>query len=57
MLISQNTFYVCLHIKSAQNDANRLDLKCILPAINKNVFIITSIVGILTTMQVILNLV
>ena len=29
MLISQNTFYVCFHIKSDQNDANSLDLKCI----------------------------
>ena len=59
MLVSQNTFYASLHIKSHQNDANRRDLKCIwLQSIKSSyVFIITSIVGILMTMQMILNLV
>ena len=59
MLISQNTFYTCLYIKSHHNDANRRDLTFIfLQSIKSaHVFIITSIVGILMTMHVILTLV
>ena len=59
MLMYENTFYACLHIKSHQNYANRRDLTCIwLQSIKSaHVFIITSIVGILMTMLVILNLV
>ena len=59
MLMCQNTFYACLHIKSHQNDANRRDSMCIwLQSIKSDhVFIITSVVGILMTMLVILNLV
>ena len=58
MLISQNTFYTCFHIKSDQNDASGRDLKSILLKSIKSsyFFIITSIVGILMTIQVILNL-
>ena len=58
MLISQNTFSTYLHIKSDQNNANRRDLQCIwMQSIKSSyVFIITSIVGILMTKQVILNL-
>ena len=57
MLRSQNTFYACLHIKSHQNDANRRDLMCIWLQSMKSahVFTITSIVGIVMTMLVILN--
>ena len=59
MLRSKNTHYACLQIKSHQNDANRRDLTCIwLQSIKSaHVFIITSILGILMTMLVILNLV
>ena len=59
MLISQNTFYVCLHIKSDQNDANGLDLKCIWLQSIKSSYVlnINSMVAILIKMQVILNLV
>ena len=59
MLMYQNTFYACLQIKSHQNDANRRDLTYIwLQSIKSAfVFIITSIVGILMTMLVILNFV
>ena len=59
MLTSQNTIYAPLQVKSHHNDANRQDLKCILlQSINSSYsFIITSIVGILMTIRVILNLV
>ena len=55
MLISQNTFEACFHIKFDQNHANRRDLKCIWLQSIKSfyVFIITSIVGIVMTMQMI----
>ena len=35
MLISKNSSYACLHIKSHQNDANRRNLTCIWLQINK----------------------
>ena len=56
--ISQNTFYAYLHIKSDQNDDNGKDFKCIwLKSIKGSyVFFITSIVVILMTIKVILNL-
>ena len=59
MLISQNTFYTCLYINYHHTDANRRDLTCIwLQSIKSaHVSIITSIVGILMTMHVILTLV
>ena len=59
MLICQNTFCPCLHIKLHQNEANRRDKTCTwLQSIKSaHVFIITSIVGILMTMLVILNFV
>ena len=59
MLRSQNTFYACLHIKSHQNDTNRRDSMFVwLQSIKSDhIFIITSMVGILMTMLVILNFV
>ena len=58
VLLCQNTFCACWHIKSHQNDANRRNLMFVwLQSIKSaHVFIITSIVGILMTMLVILNL-
>ena len=59
MVTTRNTFYASLQVISYHNDANRRDLKCIwLQSIDSSyIFIITSIVGILMRMQVILNLV
>ena len=58
ILMCQNTFYACLHIKFHQNDANRRDFMCIWQQSIKSdhVFIITSVVCILMTMLVILKL-